>query len=839
MSYTIKKIESDGDITGAPTFNVVDGSFNLDHAVALVGKNQSSYGQLIAQNQVRMLQNFASDSPPTKLDTNGAITSTAATFLTGQIWYDTSSKTLQIYQADSGTSAAGWGRITTQVTDTAPTTYLRSGTKYFDTTDNILRVYDENTAEFFPSAYPGYVTSNFSTESAISNPSLYGTRLRTIFLKDDTGASRAVQALVYVSEGGSLEGETSGETVMAIFSPHANFTPGNVVSQNDSLEFINYYEELTATGGILDPTSGITEIRKGLNLRFEYAETSIPTADFAETANIALRVDTGIGGIVDGDDIIYLGRSLGWIPASGGTTTLGNSTNIFNTLYVQDIVLGNGGTGTLSVNGNVDLGGASDPVNQIFVTSIDVDTITGNTIIGTSVDPVSNVFTTNLTVTGTAIEATQGIKGNLLDANGNVLVNYVTGTANVAASSLANALTRGTGLVYSSGTTFDGSSAKTLSIDTSVVVTRTDNQIISGTKTFSSQISATSGITDGTATLASGALSGVTTISTSGDVTIGGDLTVNGTTTTIDTVELKVSDNIITLNSDFSTGTPTENAGIEIRRGALSNVSIRWNESSDDWEYTTDGNAYISFSAADTLGGIGASSFLRSDVADTHSGNITPATTNTVSLGSTLLKYSKIYANEFLGDLTGVAQTAENVIVLNANTTNSIHYPLFVSSQTTTGQRLKTDNGYTYNPSSGTLTATIFSGTATTARYADLAEIYETDEEYLPGTVMMFGGDREVTASTEDATTKVLGVISTNPAYLMNNDAPGQAVALKGRVPCFVKGPVEAGDFLVASDEKGVARASKEFIGGAIIGKAIRSDSGFDVRLIEIAVGIV
>jgi hypothetical protein len=107
---------------------------------------------------------------------------------------------------------------------------------------------------------------------------------------------------------------------------------------------------------------------------------------------------------------------------------------------------------------------------------------------------------------------------------------------------------------------------------------------------------AASGIT-GTTLASNVVTSSLTTVGTlgslavSGNVTIGGDFTVNGTTTTINTATLNVSDNVIVLNNDV-TGSPTENAGIEVERGTSTNVLIRWNETTDVWELTTDGAAY-------------------------------------------------------------------------------------------------------------------------------------------------------------------------------------------------------------------------------------------------------
>ena len=91
-------------------------------------------------------------------------------------------------------------------------------------------------------------------------------------------------------------------------------------------------------------------------------------------------------------------------------------------------------------------------------------------------------------------------------------------------------------------------------------------------------------------------------ISVAGNATITGDLTVSGTTTTINTNELNIGDNIITLNSD-ETGTPSQNAGIEVERGTSTNVAIRWNEATDQWEFSNDGTTYVAFGTSTTFTG--------------------------------------------------------------------------------------------------------------------------------------------------------------------------------------------------------------------------------------------
>jgi hypothetical protein len=129
---------------------------------------------------------------------------------------------------------------------------------------------------------------------------------------------------------------------------------------------------------------------------------------------------------------------------------------------------------------------------------------------------------------------------------------------------------------------------------------------------------------------------------------------------------------------------------------------------------------------------------------------------------------------------------------------------------------------------------------ATSAQYADLAEMYEADGIIEPGTVVCFGGTKEITLCREDACRKVAGVVSTNPSYLMNSGQQGDyvvPVALQGRVPVRVTGPVQKGDMMVATSN-GRARAEANPVVGSVIGKALADFDGQD-GVIEVVVGRV
>ncbi|MBE27435.1 MAG: hypothetical protein CMN33_07105 [Saprospirales bacterium] len=141
-----------------------------------------------------------------------------------------------------------------------------------------------------------------------------------------------------------------------------------------------------------------------------------------------------------------------------------------------------------------------------------------------------------------------------------------------------------------------------------------------------------------------------------------------------------------------------------------------------------------------------------------------------------------------------------------------------------------------------TVYASVFDGTATSAQYADLAENYLADADYDEGTVLVFGGDDEVTLTDTKGNTRVAGVVSTNPAHLMNSNLEGEhvtAIALQGRVPCKVLGQVAKGDMLVTSAIPGYAIVNNSPGVGQVIGKAVGAKSDEGKGTVEVVVGRV
>jgi hypothetical protein len=181
-----------------------------------------------------------------------------------------------------------------------------------------------------------------------------------------------------------------------------------------------------------------------------------------------------------------------------------------------------------------------------------------------------------------------------------------------------------------------------------------------------------------------------------------------------------------------------------------------------------------------------------------------------------------------VGDITGVSAGS---FLTGGGSSGSVTLAVDATSANTASKVVARDGSGNF--SAGTITAT-----ATQAQYADLAERYLADADLEPGTVVMFGGDAEIKACDTDGCHAVAGVISTDPAYLMNSETDGLPVALTGRVPTKVTGPVAKGDLMVSSGMSGHAKADNNAQAGRIIGKAIGSSEGGEA-VIEVLVNLM
>ena len=478
--------------------------------------------------------------------------------------------------------------------------------------------------------------------------------------------------------------------------------------------------------------------------------------------------------------------TVGNITNNGTIVTSGNAT------FKSNVALGDAATDKISFNGRSathlipdtdvtrNLGSATLQWNKLYVKDI---AATGNVTVTGTVDIDSQT-----TVASLNVEDLTPTRVVYVGTNGE--------------------------LVDDPDMTFNGTTLSVNSISTAAAVNVGGTLAVTGATTLSSTLAVT-----GEATLASATVSDLTSgrlvyVGTSGSLQDSANLSFNGSTLTANTAA--VTNNATVGGTLGVTGATTLSSTLAVK----GNTTLGDSAGTDTVAFNSRVNTAIQ-----------------------------PKTDNSHDLGSSSLRWQDFYAmtGTFSGNITNNAATSRynftGGYLQGTSTSTVLAFGSTTLNMTANTITPGTNNTYSLGSSSfrwNTMYATLFNGTASKAYYADLAENYVADKEYPPGTVMMLGGDREVTAAIGPATTKVVGVVSTAPAYLMNSGLEdGTPIALKGRVPCLVVGKVNKGDLLVTSHIEGVATVTPHWIGGAVIGKAIESSDNADVKIIEIAVGVL
>lgn len=377
------------------------------------------------------------------------------------------------------------------------------------------------------------------------------------------------------------------------------------------------------------------------------------------------------------------------------------------------------------------------------------------------------------------------------------------------------------------------------------------------------------------------------------DLTLTGNLTVNGTTTTVATTNTTVSDAILELATgttgsaandagiviergddpnafigydesadEFTVGTGTFtgattgnlsitpgtfNAGT-LKAGNLSvtantiasssgdillsaggDIDANTNKIKNVVDPTADQHAatkkYVDDQVSGVSGTFNISSDAGSDVITTGSDTLT--FTGGAGISTSITSDTVTFAFSGTGQTSENATKAERVAITDDSASSATHYVHFGDANSGY-DGVKTDSAkLTYTPSTETLSVTNTTTVSSSAKYADLAERYTADNEYAPGTIMEVGGDAETTAWA--GSSYVAGVVSTNPAYLMNSEADGPAIALVGRVPVRVIGAINKGQAIFA-DSNGVGSTDGV---GPLVGIAIESSADVTEKLVE------
>jgi len=227
------------------------------------------------------------------------------------------------------------------------------------------------------------------------------------------------------------------------------------------------------------------------------------------------------------------------------------------------------------------------------------------------------------------------------------------------------------------------------------------------------------------------------------------------------------------------------------------------------------------------------------DFSITLTGDVTGSGTVTnlgnVSFATTIAANSVALGTDTTGNYVGAGATSGNGI---SGSVSSEGGTFTVTSNATNAN---TGSTIVFRDGSGNFSAGVITATTTAARYADLAERYTADADYEPGTVLVFGGEAEVTQCTSKYDKRIAGIVSTDPAFLMNESLEdGVSVGLVGRLPCKVVGEVRKGDLMVSSDTAGHAEAWRDESNppaGSVIGKALENKTGAGADVIEVVVG--
>jgi hypothetical protein len=266
---------------------------------------------------------------------------------------------------------------------------------------------------------------------------------------------------------------------------------------------------------------------------------------------------------------------------------------------------------------------------------------------------------------------------------------------------------------------------------------------------------------------------------------------------------IDASNYITSLNPEFASQVGFPDAGVAIGDSDDLKLYVE-NGSEGVIENSTGNNSIIKLKVTNGTGDV-------VHVATINSLGLVPAQDNTFDIGTTLLRWKDVHAVRFVGTATTSSTLLEG------------------TSQRVASRGAVADT-VAVRDATGSLAANLFEGTATAARYADLAEKYTTDQEYPVGTVMAVceHGDHETEAAPVGSI--AIGVISENPAIMMNSEAEGQYIGLKGRVPVRIIGSVKKGQAVYVH---GNGCASTVIDGGCLVGIALESNSDESEKLVE------
>ena len=594
----------------------------------------------------------------------------------------------------------------------------------------------------------------------------------------------------------------NGTSSIAIASVNANAvvsingTPNVVVFTSTGANITGY---VTSSGNI-----------QGGNIR--------TVGQLSATGNITGNYFIGNGSQLTGLPATYSNSNVTTLLAAFGSNSISTTGTITSGNITGGNILTNG---TASAQGNITTQGAISATGDIITAGLFIGNFAGN-------------ITGNLVVNGSNTQVLFNTNGNC-DAVGGMTYNKDSNTFIILGTISSQGNTIGgnilTGGAASAGGNITGANLLTGGL-VSATSTITSGGNITGANLLTGGLMSSTGnathgnILTGGLVSATGNISGNYLRSTN-DVIVGGNVsTTNLTGTGVSVTANITGGNLLTGGLISATGNITGNYFIG-NGSQLTGIASPYGNANVTSLLSAFGSNSIS-----TTGTVTASSVVGGVITGSSS-SVTGTQTAASTVGGVITGTStSVTGSQTAASTVGGVITGSSISVTGAVTGTNIEGTVYTNSIINTGSNASGNIG-----SSVGYFNTVFAQ-ATTALYADLAEKYTTDAEYAPGTIVSFGGDAEVTISLTDADPLIAGVVSTDPAYLMNSGLTGDhvvAVALTGRVPCRVEGPVTRGAMMVSAGT-GRARAEANPAMGTVIGKAVESFTG-DIGTIEIVVG--
>jgi hypothetical protein len=664
----------------------------------------------------------------------------------------------------------------------------------------------------------------------------------------------------FIGNGSQLTGVTASAV-------NANALLGNTLSSNvlfSSLTTVGTLTSLSVSGNVVGgnvSTAGLItatgNINSGANIT---ATANITAVNYFATGFVTASGNVTGGNLVAGNQVTATGNITGGnLITAGVATVTGNINSGANIVATANVIGGNISTaGLITATGNIVSGANAVVSGYATVTG----NITGGNLITAGLATVTgnitggNLTTPNTATLGNIIISGQNINDNV--ANGRININSNLSNVDFGVSGQA------ANIFYvsaSSNTVSFGNATQTtnalvaFNTSTSVLMpvgntAQRPSAGVTGMLRFNTTVNSFEVYNGGSwANVGAPQFTVVADEQFSGDgtttvYTLGSAQTTNSCIVSINgVIQIPTLAYAVTANTTLTfTEAPAVGDVIDVREITTTTSVTSISNSSGNAVITANASSAVvnvtgALSATGNVTGnylLGNGALLTgviTSVANINSGtsNVTVVSSGgnvTVGVGGTANVVQWATTGEYV---TGVVSASGNITGGN----------LSVSTGTVTlGSIVNANaNGAGNIGSATTYFNTVFAK-ATSAQYADLAEKYTADAEYTPGTVVSFGGSEEVTISDVAGDTRVAGVVSTNPSYIMNSGLDSEyvvTVALTGRVPTKVCGFIKKGDLMVSAGN-GHAMAEANPKVGTVIGKALEDWNGGN-GVIEVVVG--